>query len=113
VAALAELAQGLFPDRRAVVLGGITHDRAPRGVFRPLRSVADSAVFVAPPTPRARPPEDVAAAWRKLGGSAEVAEDPLAGLRRARGLAGPGGVVIVAGSFYLAGAVRPALRDLV
>jgi dihydrofolate synthase/folylpolyglutamate synthase len=67
--------------------------------------------------PRAMPADDLAAAWRAAGASDVVAvRDPDAALDA--GLAGTtGGLLVVAGSLYLVGAVRarlvddPALRD--
>lgn len=58
---------------------------------------------------RARPAEDVAAAATAAGGTAHTAADPGAALARARELAGPEGVVIVAGSLYLLGDLRAGL----
>jgi len=45
------------------------------------------------------------AAARRIGIMAHLCADPTAAVARARRLAGPDGAVLVAGSFWLAGAV--------
>jgi dihydrofolate synthase/folylpolyglutamate synthase len=45
----------------------------------------------------------------RRGARLEAAGEPLAALARARDLAGPSGLVLVAGSLFLAGEVRAAL----
>ncbi|MGH2914756.1 MAG: hypothetical protein ACRDMX_07195, partial [Solirubrobacteraceae bacterium] len=52
--------------------------------------------------PRALPPPTLQSLARQLGGPpSEVVAEPLPALARGRELAGPGGVVVAAGSLYL------------
>jgi dihydrofolate synthase/folylpolyglutamate synthase len=62
-------------------------------------------VFTAAQSPRAARPEDLAGIW----GGGEVALPALAAAERGIELAGPGGLVLVCGSLYVVGEVRPAL----
>ena len=58
----------------------------------------------------ARFPEEIVVAARALDLEAETASSPGRALERARDLAGEHGWVLVLGSLYLAGAVRPLLE---
>jgi dihydrofolate synthase/folylpolyglutamate synthase len=62
-------------------------------------------VATAPDVHRALGPGELAARVARAGGRAEAAATPEAALQRARSLAGPHGLVVVAGSLYLVGAV--------
>ncbi|MEX2543448.1 MAG: Mur ligase family protein [Trueperaceae bacterium] len=57
-------------------------------------------------SPRARPPEEVAAAF---GSGAESVADPRSALAAALEATAPGETVVVAGSLYLVGELRPAV----
>ncbi|HSK51881.1 MAG TPA: Mur ligase family protein [Clostridia bacterium] len=93
-------------------VGGIVAALDARPVLADARVVC-TAVDV----PRAMPAEELARHWRRAGPArtVRVAEDPAAAVDAA--LADGAGPVVVAGSLYLAGAVRarlvddPALRD--
>jgi dihydrofolate synthase/folylpolyglutamate synthase len=61
-------------------------------------------VAVAAPSPRAVPADDIAAAARSLGVDSETASDVEAAIAVARQTAGEDGLVLVAGSLYVAGA---------
>jgi dihydrofolate synthase/folylpolyglutamate synthase len=111
VKALAELVAAAFPGRRTVVVGGSTAERDPGPLFAPLRASARRAVFAPLQSPRTASPESAAKAWRELGGDAAVAPDGLGALATAFSAAEAGDVVVVAGSFYLAGELRPVLRE--
>jgi dihydrofolate synthase / folylpolyglutamate synthase len=110
--ALAELATWWSEGRRVVLLGGLTADRSPREVFMPFRLLCERAVFTPIPSPRSAAPEAVAREWSALGGVAETRPTARQGLNAAMRMAGPRGAVVTAGSFYLAGEIRPILRAL-
>jgi dihydrofolate synthase/folylpolyglutamate synthase len=65
-----------------------------------------TVVVCRPESPRAMPIENVADAARALGLAVHVEPDALAALRMARGLVETDGLVVVAGSLYVVGAVR-------
>ena len=63
-----------------------------------------------PPTPRALPAAEVAAAAEAAGVPAEVSGPVPGAVARALALADPDEQVVVTGSLYVVGAARPTLR---
>ena len=127
-AGAAALATALDDLRPALAAGPVTllvaamADKDVDGVIAALRAspVVRGARVVTtslPDLPRAMPAPDLAARWR-VAGTDDVAavDDPVAALDAARS-PGDAGLLVVAGSLYLVGAVRarlvddPALRD--
>jgi folylpolyglutamate synthase/dihydropteroate synthase len=73
---------------------------------------AERLVCCAPPSTRARDPEELAAAARALGldpGRVEVVHDVDDAIERARAVTGPDGQILVTGSLYVVGAARRTL----
>ncbi len=110
VAALAAYAKRWLKDCRRVLLSGVMADKVQEDLLTLLAGLAPEAVTVAPDNPRAMTPEEYAARLNALGGHAVPAGTMEDGLRLALELAGEDGVVIAAGSLYLAGEVRSVLR---
>jgi dihydrofolate synthase/folylpolyglutamate synthase len=109
-AAGATLEEEFGAVRRRVLVMGLLQGRDPAEMFEALGLGRLGAVVACrPPSPRALPPVQVAAAARHLGVAAEVVEDPAAALARARALAGPEDLVLVTGSLYVVGAARASL----
>ncbi len=104
VAAIFELAQQLAAGRPVHALVGLTLERDPVSVFAPLVDAA-SVTTTTVPGPRGQSAADLAEA---LGGHA--IESPLEALAAARREA-RGGVLLVTGSLYLAGALRSMLTQ--
>ena len=98
--AVRRLAEG-----RVVVVWAMAEDKDLDGGARAV-AAADAVVATRYDHPRAAAPDDLAARVRAAGGAAEVGEDPEFALDRALLLAERGGLVLVTGSLYLAGAVR-------
>jgi dihydrofolate synthase/folylpolyglutamate synthase len=98
-----------FPGRRAVVCFGSARDKDIERILRELRPSAEAFVLTRAPSPRAADPEEILPALSGGGIRAEIRVDPAAALERAEELAGADGIVLVTGSFYLAGAVREVL----
>lgn len=71
---------------------------------------AELVVITEPRWPRVMPAAEIAEAARELGVPHEVVSDPLDGFDRVRSLAFEEDVILVAGSFYLAGPIRTSLR---
>ena len=63
-----------------------------------------------PPSPRALPPEELAAAARGLGVAAEVVGSVAEAVARARKVAEPDEMVLITGSLYVVGTARAVLR---
>lgn len=97
----------VFPRQPVVFLMGILADKDVAGITGALVRPADSVVAVRPASERAADPQQVAAGL--VAARVEAATSIAAGLERARELAMPNGLVCVAGSLYLIGAVRSQL----
>jgi folylpolyglutamate synthase/dihydropteroate synthase len=71
---------------------------------------ASYVIFTRSTSPRAALPDSLAAKAVELGfGGTETRDDALVALDRAREIAGPKDVILITGSFYLAGLLRPRL----
>ncbi|HXO08138.1 MAG TPA: folylpolyglutamate synthase/dihydrofolate synthase family protein [Solirubrobacteraceae bacterium] len=87
---------------RIVATVSILDDKDAAGMLSTLLAVCDAVVFTSSHNPRALPPATLQSLATQLGGPpSEIVPDPARALARARQLAGPGGVVIAAGSIYL------------
>lgn len=95
---------------RPVLLFAAMADKDISGILGPLVPHVASVVTTQPGVARAADSKDVAAAARALGLPAGAEPDPARALEKARALAGPGGLVLVAGSLYLVGAVTALLE---
>lgn len=111
---LAEFAKTALPNRRIVLLCAMAADKDCSGVLEILRPLAQAAVFCPAPTPRSVSPEVLVKLWNGSGKASqpcETTQTPQEGLQRAIAMAGPGGVVLAAGSLYLAGALLALLAE--
>ncbi len=97
--ALAEAVRGVR-RRRTILVFGAPADKDCRGMLRTLLPGADLAVFTRARHPRAAAPEDLARGTR---GPAVIAGGVGRALALARKLARPADMVLVTGSFYVAG----------
>ena len=95
---------------KPVLLFAAMADKDLAAVLGPLVPHVASVVATQPGVKRAADAKDVAAAARALGLPAGAEPEPARALERARALAGPGGLVLVAGSLYLVGAVLATLE---
>ncbi len=112
-AALAAALQSLYAGRRIVLVLGILGDKDLVAITALLSPLAAVVIVTEPPSEsRAGFAGDVAAESRRHNPWVEVVADPQAALARAQALAGPDDLVVVAGSLYLVGALRAALRPL-
>ncbi|MDI6710534.1 MAG: folylpolyglutamate synthase/dihydrofolate synthase family protein [Bacillota bacterium] len=110
-AALAETLRLHNPVGCFVFVLGILDDKERATMVRLLAPLAVAVVVTRPPGPRAEGWRELASILRQTGVvRVEVEEEPRTALDRARGLAGPDGTVVVAGSLYLVGALRSRLR---
>jgi dihydrofolate synthase/folylpolyglutamate synthase len=106
--ALAAYLQSRHPERPALVIG-VMRDKDVEGILAALLPVVSSVVATAAPTSRAIPARDLAARISAMGTRALVRTDvdPSAAVEHALGTHA---TVCVAGSIFLVGAVRDALR---
>lgn len=105
--ALRETLASLWPDARWVFVLSISRDKDAAGIVAELAPVTRACVATAAEASRSIDPEEIASfAW--ASGIAEVAiePEPLRALERARALLVEGDRLAVAGSVFLAGALR-------
>jgi len=95
---------------KPVLLFAAMADKDVLGILTPLAPHIASIVATNPGVPRATEPRDLVSAARGLGLPAGSEVEPWRALEKARALAGPGGLVLVAGSLYLVGAVLGVLE---
>ena len=95
---------------KPVLLFAAMADKDIAGILAPLAPHVASVVATKPDVLRAAESRDVAAAARALGLPAEAEPETARALEEARSLAGPSGLVLVAGSLYLVGAVVGLLQ---
>ncbi len=94
-----------FPGRRPELVFALAQDKDLDGIVAELAPRVGRVFCVSADHRRGRDARALAgqAAWQ---GRAEAVADPPAALDRAKAAAGPQGLVLVTGSFYLAGALR-------
>jgi dihydrofolate synthase/folylpolyglutamate synthase len=95
---------------KPVLLFAAMTDKDIAGMLRPLVPHVASVVATKPSVLRAADSGAVADAARELGMAAESETEPARALEQARVLAGSDGLVVVAGSLYLVGAVVAVLE---
>lgn len=100
-----------FAAASRLVVVGLLQGRDPEAMLEAL-DVASARLVVAtePPSPRALPAADLAAAARGLGVDVREERDVAAALGVALDAAAPDDLVLVTGSLYLIGAARSLLR---
>jgi dihydrofolate synthase/folylpolyglutamate synthase len=103
VAALPELVAG----RPAVAVVSVLADKDAASMLRSLGAVVDRVVTTRSSHARAVAADELARTAAREGVAARAVEGPGAALAAAREEAGPGGLVVVAGSLYLLADLRP------
>jgi dihydrofolate synthase/folylpolyglutamate synthase len=112
--ALRETLAELEPGRRWVLVASLARDKDAAGIFAEIGSVARACVLTRGEPVRAADPDELAPlAWAAGIETVETAPAPREALARARALALPGELVVIAGSLYLAGALRGELTGAV
>jgi dihydrofolate synthase/folylpolyglutamate synthase len=102
-AALASYLRMWHPERPTLVIG-IMRDKDVEDILRPLLPCVSRVIATAAPTPRALPAADLA---QRIGPAANVIAEPHEAIDHALQIAD---TVCVAGSIFLAGAVRDSLK---
>ena len=103
-----------FPSSPRTLVIGLLREKDPDEMLEALGAVhAARVVCCRAPSPRARPPEEVAAASVEIGlerDRVEVVDDVAEAVARAVAATGPDEQVVVTGSLYVVGAARAALH---
>ncbi|MCK4300213.1 MAG: bifunctional folylpolyglutamate synthase/dihydrofolate synthase, partial [Planctomycetes bacterium] len=108
--ALADALRFHFGDRPVVLLFGMAADKDVAGTLREVLPLARALVATTNLSPRSAKPEDIADLAREAGCVEVQAEgDVPKAFALARSLCQPGDMLVITGSFYLAGAIRQLL----
>lgn len=94
------------PGRRILVFGLLAQQDPAEMLAAIDINRFDLVIACTPPSPRARPADEVAEMIEELGVTAEAVPDPVQALLRALFLAEEEDLIVVAGSIYVVGAVR-------
>ena len=104
------IAEAFAPRGGRILVVGLLMGRDPEEMLRAFDAgSARLVVACPPPSPRALPAAEVAAAARALGTDAEEADSVPEAVATALALAGTDEMVVVTGSLYVVGAARAAL----
>lgn len=106
----AALSEAFAWDRLHLVVG-VFSNKDLDGIAERLAPLADRAYACATRSVRARPPEEVAAAFTARGVATQVFPSVVAALREARDAAGEGDLILVTGSLYTVADARRALLE--
>ncbi len=107
--ALVNFVRQHLQGRPVVLLTAMMSDKAVDKVSGQFAKIADRAVVTRVDEPRAVDAQALAQRYKDLGVEAVVNQNVLSALRQATDLCGEEGVLLVSGSLYLVGAVRPLL----
>ena len=102
--ALARYLRSWHPEKPVLVVG-VMRDKDADDILEPLLPCVSEVIATAAPTPRALPADDLA---RRIGPRAIAVKDPSEAVERALQLSES---VCVAGSIFLAGALRDGLKQ--
>ena len=111
VRALCSYADRWLPREKTVLLSGMMEDKDVARMTQRLSSRVRCAVCTQPDVPRAMAADKLAAFFGANGLKTYAQPDVEKALSQARALAGNDGIVLVAGSLYLIGAIRTLLRQ--
>jgi dihydrofolate synthase/folylpolyglutamate synthase len=107
--ALVETAEALFPGRTVVLVAGCSIEKDLEGMARVWGPWAGRVIVTRAVAPRAESAERVAEAFRPFHPGARVVGPVLRALETALKSAGPDGLVVVAGSLFVAAEAQEAL----
>ncbi|MDA0839905.1 MAG: bifunctional folylpolyglutamate synthase/dihydrofolate synthase [Planctomycetota bacterium] len=111
--ALAQTLKASFQYERLYLVLGISSDKAVHSVLEALAPLAYKIIATAAPSPRAMSPAELAqAVTQTTGESVRSFERPVEALQTAILEATDDDLIVIAGSFFLAGDLRPVLRKL-
>ena len=109
IAALTDYVQTWLKDTRRVLVTGVLEDHLQPDMLQSLSELGQETITITPDSPRAMQGERLAELLRQLGKPAQYAPGIHEAMQLAQQKVGSEGVVLVAGSLYLAGAVRTEL----
>ena len=111
-AALAAAVRTYLGGRMVGAVMGMLADKDVNSALQNLAGLFSNVVTLTPPNPRAMSAGELAERWAALGTMSRPMERVDDALEAALQLAGDGGAVVICGSLYLAGEVRPRAMEL-
>ena len=97
-----------FAGRRTAVILGVSRDKDVPGIVRTIVPLAARVFCTKSDSPRAAEPADLLEEVRKhMAAETSVFDDAKNALQSAREWAGPDDLIVITGSFFLAGILRP------
>ena len=109
--ALAAALNDLFPERRRILVIGVTGDKDVNSILSTLIPLADTIVATQAQHPRGMPVDELAQRFKKLGADCHSVPGVANALQQALQLAGPDDVVCVTGSLYVVGDTLAAWQN--
>lgn len=106
-AALADAIKEYLPSENVVCMMGMLADKDTHMAVQALSGLFSHVITLAPSNPRALSAADLAAQWQGHCKSVLALDDIDEAINKAFELVAPNGAVVVCGSLYLAGDVRP------
>ena len=100
---LRQTVEQVFPDRRRILLLGVTAEKDVGGIIQALAPVADEIIVTAAAHPRADTPADLCRQVQRAGFTCAVSPNVAAGLQMALAMAAPDDVICVTGSLFVVG----------
>jgi dihydrofolate synthase/folylpolyglutamate synthase len=107
--ALEQALEMLYPGRAAHFVFGVLADKDHLAILRALGPRAASFHLTPLPSPRSLAPDRYVEAARAVAPHVRTYGGPLEALEGARHSAGPDGLIVITGSLFLVGALRPHL----
>ena len=98
-----------FPQKKAVLVVGISNDKGLEGISSSLAGISQKA-FAAESKTKPMPAEKVAAAFQKKGVAAKIFPSIPEAVKKALSAAGKGDIVLIAGSCFVVGEAMAALK---
>lgn len=108
-AALAEAVKAYLRGKNVVAVMGMLADKDVDTAIRNLNGLFSRVFTLTPQNPRAMPAQEIAGRWNAIGVPAQPFSEAQQALSAACSAAGETGAVVICGSLYLAGEVRPLL----
>jgi len=106
-AALAAAVKKYLTGGKSVAVMGMLADKDVTAATKNLTGLFSRVITLAPSNPRAMSAQELAEHWQNLGTDSFAADNVAEALQNAFEFAGTDGAVVICGSLYLAGEVRP------
>ena len=108
---LAQALEKYLPHRKIIGVMGMLKDKDSRSSLRSLASLFQALITASPKNPRALPAAELADRAREYCSQVFAEEELSKAICLARKLAGEDGAIVICGSLYLAGEIRPLLLN--